>query len=445
LISDSFSETIASKVTVDTGELDEQLQLGTSHVVKVLTDQGGTITSSDSFNVHHAGEADNAIEWVTNYYDARYPDSDLNEIIAEDKILTADGEIILRPNLQADDRTSDGVEMSFSMEEVNLLRQIINSKEIIVGTEQNREDGTYSRLYKNELQLKSIHEDIGNVNCVLNMFDNGKSLELSMQDDDRNPLSDILNMSINKPATLNSSVILTNVTSVEYIYLDSEDGDDENDGSVDNPLKTLDVALRKVRMNTFTTLYLKEGTDYIINSSFSLPNLTMLVIRRFDDSDDVDNSTITSATYSTDDNTYCYHIYIPHTSFIHLYTIDIIAPDLIDDKPYKNDTYGSSIFVSSGGSTYFDKCSSDLTGKTNFSLALQTRYKASANITVYSGSYVLGDEYLINNRSYSPLNSFVSTSIDSDKDDYDGVFKYVKRDSDTGIPLNISTNLDLVK
>jgi len=453
LISDSFSETIASKVTVDTGELDEQLQLGTSHVVKVLTDQGGTITSSDSFNVHHAGETDNAIEWVTNYYDARYPDSDLNEITAEDKILTADGEIILRPNLQADDRSSDGVEMSFSMEEVNLLRQIINSKEIIVGTEQNREDGTYSRLYKNELQLKSIHEDIGNVSAVLNMFDNGESLELNIFDDDRNALSRGIKLYSNKDIfpKIDNFDILT--ARIRYIYVDSEIGDDTNEGtSPDRPKKTFIAGFIACRYRHDCVLYLAEGQEFDVDSNIDSGYNTLIRVIRRGSTDDVDDPKLKFGGYrytSGDGNDYSGTKYISasYGSSIGFERIELIPPGKTDDLDFQAWDFQSSLLISSGGIfLYLYNCTCDITGLTGCQVIKQSRYRSICTFSIYGSDITLGSEYFLYNRSNSPVVAYIDYGRFSNDDDLkDQMFKNVIRDADTGIPININSNFDVTK
>lgn len=450
---DSFTNTIDHTLSVDTDALDVQMNLGKSFSVRSLTDQGGSLIRSDSFISIFGGEVDNAVDVITNYYKLLYPDKDLNEITSEDNIICADSDIVMFPGLQNEDyRDGKKGRIVFTPEQIQFLEQELVVKSLDIGPEG---DKRRVRIGLNEVKTYTEDGVTGNtISAGLNLFDSGTTLELVVEDKDTEIFGKELQLFQNpdRQPVISGFDILT--ATIIYMYVDSENGDDANEGtSQDRPKKTFDSAWTNLRYRHNCILYLKEGQEFEVDSSADTGYNTLIRMRRWGNTDDVDAPKLKFGGYrytsDEDGNDYSgtRYLAIARGGKLDIAHIDLIPPEKTDDLDFLPWDYESSMIISNGGvSCYLDHCVCDITGLTGIQVIKQTRYSSVCTFSVYKSDITLGSEYFLYNRSNSPVVAYIDYGrFNNDDDLKDQMFKDVVRDADTGIPLNINSNFNVTK
>jgi len=444
----SFTNTIENRLTVNTGALETQVRFGKSFDVIMITDGGGSIVRTDDTMVLHSGEIAGCREVVTNYYKLKYPDKELHEITSERTLITADSNIVLMPNLQESENRDGDKALEISVDNINALNQSLDIKSITVGSKENREAGITAKLFVNELNLTTKDEDGNLIRGFMNLYDSGDAMELGIFDKDRNLLSKQLTFYNNKDRDILVGGYSPLTTAAKIIHVDAENGDDSHYGTIERPIKTFTRARQLSYRNARVYIYLKEGQTFEYDTNLDMSTLSLLDIRRWGDNDDIDNPKLKPNSYvkTIDDADYtAVNFIVMYTGLLVIRDVEIIAPDKIDDHDFHTFDYSGNL-INMQTNFGCHRLTVNLDGKTNLSLVSSMRYNQTINLSLYKIYATLGDEQLINNRSHTPINLYVTNNdIDCNNDIKDQLVRYVLRDSDTGIPLNVSCNISLVK
>jgi len=249
---------------------------------------------------------------------------------------------------------------------------------------------------------------------------------------------------------------VVNSTAWVHIYVDADDGDDNNDGSESSPLKSIKQAIEGNCNGSVLYIHCKRGQTHKLNTSDEyhvIPtDAQSITLTDYGDSDD-DRPLITSDAFIYDGDE-------DHTSLlsrienwrggsIWLEDVDVKYPAIIDGKPYNDGSFQSQMFLANPATSIGAyHCKVDLSEADNASFFSVSRYRGLPTISLYYVDFVMGtDTRAIGNRTNSPISIELggNTWKDADGNSVDQqeyAIRNIVRDADSGNPVNINSNVN---
>jgi len=231
-------------------------------------------------------------------------------------------------------------------------------------------------------------------------------------------------------------------------YVDEDIGDDNNDGlSPDNPFATIRKAISSIPYGGTARVKLFYGKKYDLSKYSDGTSNTLgvlygknIIFEAYGDVE-LDKPIITSTTFINDDfpdYTMVHRIYTDRASTLEFNNIVFLQPDMIDDKPFNPYLFNGTMLQSNGLYFFFNKCKFDNNGIEADLLQITGYVSNPSVILVLDESNVGDNSFLINNRGYSPLSLYVtSTTLDTTR-----LVRNIMRDADSGNPVNIISNIN---
>ena len=228
------------------------------------------------------------------------------------------------------------------------------------------------------------------------------------------------------------------------VYVDAQNGDDNNSGTYGNPFRTIKKAIESVPSGGLGYIRPKRGQTHNIAEKITYRNKSIVIEPSSLDDETLDKPVILFETYENTDNdtTAFYSIVAIHKSTLQLSKVDIATGDKVNDKPFSSTNYTCSAPIVSNGAVYvwLYGCGGNITNDSEASV-IEVGNEYNIPSVVVSGSDIdLQDGYLVNNRYNCPVlfnvNSanMLQTNASSI---YDVLIRHIVRDADSGNPVNV--------
>jgi len=226
--------------------------------------------------------------------------------------------------------------------------------------------------------------------------------------------------------------------------VDSVNGDDNNVGSAASPFKTLEKAFSKVLENGKSKLYLKYGGEYLVSKDLG-KSAAVIEIAAYGDST-LPKPIIKSLSYvhsSFPDRTLLYTITASVSGSLFFESINFKHESEIDNKPFPANNFGSCQILLNGASfVSLNNCEGNIGGVGNMDFITISHYFTNVSVNFHNSNFILGDNFLVNNRSQAPLSyMFFSGSIAANNSTLMQQIKFIARTS-SGRALNVISNLN---
>ena len=234
----------------------------------------------------------------------------------------------------------------------------------------------------------------------------------------------------------------------QTVYVDADNGDDNNNGVQGSPFKTIQ---RAIKVGEFSggvvDIYCDNRQVHLINSNVDIYGVACRLVR-WDNAGNGDKFQVDLNTYLDDDEEYSHFNYfnVSRNAALTINNCEFVGLDKVDGKDFKVDDYTSTVVnIHAGLWVYMDNCEVDLSNSDNASFVSATRYyNVSPGVNIYNCDITLGEDTktsILNNRWSTPV-VFQRTGGSLDYDEDDRQVKHIARDGDSGNPINVISNIN---